>query len=104
MSMDEQARDWFCVNFESMPSLVLINEYRKLVGSEIPMFFLHTGCGSGLQATLYLPPAATRIVQNINRNTKLPPLTPCDRPSAVGIKLLFGDDLELANYFPEPAE
>jgi len=103
-AMDEPAADWFCATFESMPSLVLINEYRKLVGPEIPMFLVHVGTGSACQATLYLPPSAGRVVQKINRSAKLLQLTQCEKPSAAGIQLLFGDDSELANYFPESVQ
>lgn len=96
----DPAGHWFRARFESLPNLALINEYRKLTGPSIPMFVVHVGAGSGLQTDLFLPPDATRLVQTINATSHLPPFTPCDRPGDAGIKLLFGDESDMAKYFP----
>ena len=100
-SVDDQSSTWFRAQFESLPNLTLINEYRKLTGPDAPMFLVHIGAGSGQQADFYLPPGSARLVQRINSKIPVPRFDPCERPSRVGIKLLFGDESEMEKYFSD---
>ena len=99
--MDEAAGDWFSAEFREMPNIGLIDDYRRLAGPTISLFFVRAESGS--QTALYLPPEATRLVRKINTDGKLPPFRPSCRPSWVRVQLLLGDESELTRYFPERA-
>lgn len=84
-----------------MPNLDALAEFRKLIGPSVPIFLLPKDGSEHI--TLFMPPVerSDRFIQRLSANGGLSPFLPCAKPIDRGrMKILFGDDADLDEYFP----